>query len=121
MCNLASLLVSLGAQEQAEKLLRESLALSETHADWHPYQWVIQSNLATVLTQQGKMEDAAILLERLIVEQQEVFGPNHPQVLLAQSSLANLRISQGQLEPASQVLDALMQAIDGELSEQHPL
>jgi tetratricopeptide (TPR) repeat protein len=85
--NLAMTYVDLGRLDEAEPLMRRSVAGHAKTAPDHPHRLLGLNGLAVLLYRQGKFADAAAQAETLVGLQQTGFGADHPQTLVTENLL----------------------------------
>jgi Flp pilus assembly protein TadD len=61
------------------------------------------NNLAVVLTQRGKYEEAEQIFRQTLSLREKVSGKKHPDTLLSLNNLASVLKSQGKYEEAEQI------------------
>src|SRR5690606_35975792 len=87
------------AYRGAERLHREGLAICRELAPQAAGELAAStSNLGASLVLQGKVDDAAPLIEEALLRYRERFGPNHPDVAAVLSNLGDAHVQIGELE-----------------------
>jgi tetratricopeptide (TPR) repeat protein len=82
-------------------LYRQALALGEKVLDQeHPGTLTSMSNLASLLMNQGKYDDAEPILRQTLALREKALGQEHPGTLIRMNNLAFLLTSQGKYEEA---------------------
>jgi hypothetical protein len=64
----------------------------------HPSTICAMHNLANILGDQGRLEEAASILVEVVSRMQRILGPKHPWTLVAQNNLTRILHSQGGFE-----------------------
>ncbi len=86
----------------------------------HPSVAITLNNLAIVHWEEGRLEEAAALLERALAIREEAFGPEHFQVAQSLSNLGELEWSRGRLGEAEALYRRAMAIKDETLEPDHP-
>ena len=103
--NLGHLLQVTGRMEDAEPLIRRSLAISEkSYGPEHPTVAVRLNNLAKLLHETDRLVEAEPLLRRALAITEASNDPDHPTVATRLSNLAQLLTATGRLDEAEQML-----------------
>ena len=101
----------------AERLHREALAICRELAPQAAGELAAStSNLGASLVLQGKVDEAAPLIEEALLRYRERFGPNHPDVAAVLSNLGDAHVQIGELERGLELLHealALKQRVFG--------
>ena len=114
--NLANMLVDLGDVEQGEVIMRESLDMAyQVLGDKRPETLIIEYNLAELLNNQGRHQEALEWAISTASKKAEAFGEDHIYTLLSQDnwaiSLSGLEQHQEAAEKHQQVVDAMLTKI----------
>jgi serine/threonine protein kinase len=114
--------MKLGLYPEAERHFQVARTL---HARWigsdAPETLCSMHNLALVLRQQGKLEEARQLNEELLGQRRKVLGEDHPATLAVVGNLAEVLRHQGKLEEAQQLNEELLERERKVLRDAHPL
>lgn len=118
--NLGGLLADVGREDEAEAMLRRSVAYHEAlYKGEHPYQAFAMKNLSDVLMHRGKFEEAESTLagaQRILEEQ---LGPEHPNVAVVISSRAVMLAEQKLYEQAVDAYETAIERISASLGADH--
>jgi tetratricopeptide (TPR) repeat protein len=131
MQNLALLLSEVGALEEANGLYRGSLegyehALaaapvgSPQHTQIQGYVMSTVCNLANLLAEQGRFEEAEPLYRRALDGFERSLGAMHPSTLSTLNGLAILLAEQGHHEEAIELFRRALDGYEGLLGAEHP-
>lgn len=118
-CNLASLYIAQGRYEEAEDLLRQSLAC----AIWGPQtKWRLyySGTLARAYHAQGKYEQALELYKTILESQRVVMGPDHADTAESMAGLARVNMSQGDHGKAEPLLEKALEVATRYWGTSHP-
>ena len=87
--------------EEAEPLMRRSLAINEqSFGPTHPSVGINLNNLALLLDATGRYEEAELLMRRSLLIEEQNHGSEHPNVAIQLSNLALLLKKTNRLEEA---------------------
>ena len=78
------------------------------------------NNLASLLQDQGQLEEAAPLYRRALAACERTLGAEHPHTLTSVNNLASLLKAQGQLEEAAPLFRRALAARERTLGAEHP-
>ena len=78
------------------------------------------NNLASLLKDQGKLDEAEPLYSEALAAKREVLGERHPDTLAGMNKLASLLRSQGKLDEAEPLYREALAAMMEVLGERHP-
>eukprot|EP00240_Pyramimonas_obovata_P001945 CAMPEP_0118921064 /NCGR_PEP_ID=MMETSP1169-20130426/450_1 /TAXON_ID=36882 /ORGANISM="Pyramimonas obovata, Strain CCMP722" /LENGTH=452 /DNA_ID=CAMNT_0006861715 /DNA_START=101 /DNA_END=1459 /DNA_ORIENTATION=+ len=121
---LADLCYHTGRFQEAEPLLRQSLAIAEVHEELGPDHIEtakIVNNLGNVLRKLGKTEEARPLLERALKQTTEIFGRVHQHTDIARANLVELLDELGHAVAKVGALNILQKSLeDDEAAEEGP-
>ncbi len=107
--NLASLYAVTGREEEAEKLLRESLNIYKTKFGGnHVNTANAQVDLGNLLRSAGKLEESFGLLTKAYSSQGESLGENHPKTIKTLEGLAIVNWLKGDVETSKTQFDEVM-------------
>ncbi len=116
--NLGRLLYDLGDYPTAERHLRDALAMWQRLGD-QPRVVLGRRNLATLLVQSGRPEEAMKLHRQIIADQQRLFGNRDLEVGVSLYSLAVLRRNLGMLGEAESLLHQALSIFEEKLGPHH--
>jgi eukaryotic-like serine/threonine-protein kinase len=88
----------------AERVAREAAELLKPLPELHPDRVIADSFLGDALLYGGRLEEAAVLMERTIAAQRRIYGPANSFVADALSSLAEVRAAQNNVLEAETLL-----------------
>jgi tetratricopeptide (TPR) repeat protein len=92
---------ALGLYGPAERQLRRAVELRRVQlGDEAPETLISLDDLALVLREQGRFDEATEIAERTLAVRSRIFGPDHPDTLTAAGTLAAVYASLGRLGPA---------------------
>jgi tetratricopeptide (TPR) repeat protein len=112
---LASLLQSRGQLEDAERLFRRSVSLTESHSGAQPWELADSLNLlAQLRLDRGDRREAASLASRALKLGEKGLGPRRSELARILNTLAEVRLQEGRIDDA----DALLRRAD-RLAELH--
>ena len=97
---LASLLKSQGSYDEAEHVLRDLLALTETTKSRDDELISIKASIGLNLSSSGRLEEAAEILEETLSQYTTKYGDNNRNTMIAQNNLACCYQSQGRFYDA---------------------
>jgi tetratricopeptide (TPR) repeat protein len=121
MSNLAQVLNREGKYEEAEAMLRQTLAIGEkVLGREHPDTLASMNNLALVLDSQGKYEEAEAMHRQTLAIGEKVLGHEHPSTLMSMSNLAGVLGSQGMYEEAEAMHRQTLARREKVLGHEHP-
>jgi hypothetical protein len=66
--------------------------------DEHPDTIIAMSNLASTLSEQGQLEEAAAMQKEVLEKRQQILGDEHPHKIIAMSNLDATLSDQGKLD-----------------------
>lgn len=121
LADKASISMTLGRNEQAADLLRESLPILESH--YEPLSdrvLIARHNLATVLGNLGRMEEAVDMLRDIFAARVEALGPRHPNTLSTMNNLATNLVELSRYSEAEPILRTTLRMRTETLGEGHP-
>ena len=119
--NLAILLESSAAYEEARRLYERALAISEdVLGPEHPDTAACLSNLAGLLHSTGAHEEARPLYERALAILEKVLGPEHPDTATGLNNLAVLLQSTGTHEEARPLFERALAIREKVQGPEHP-
>lgn len=87
---------------EAEKPLRQALAISETIQESEISTDL--NNLAVLLKETGDLDEAERLMEKALAIDKDIWGPDHPQVAICLSNLATLRLKRERFNDAQSMM-----------------
>ena len=119
--NLANVLNATGQSERAEALMRKMH--EQAIALWDPaHQHVVtlEYNLAELLSQQTRFDEARIVAEQTLATKRDAFGDNHPLTLLTMDNLAVALAGLGQHDEALTLHNQALDALADQLGTEHP-
>lgn len=109
------------AQGQAAEAERGLRALIAAQPDADPVQALTaRHNLAAVLQQQGRLDEALTLADDVLARRIAQFGEDHPQTLYSRNQIASLRQLRGEPEQAEAAFRAVLDARRRVLGPHHP-
>lgn len=106
--SLASVLLDMGRYEQAEKELREVVSGWESNAGTLEA-LTARANLAQVVAEQGRLDEAIVLLRAVDERASRALGLAHPTSVAARSNLAELLRRRGEEAEALAMSDELVE------------
>jgi len=107
---------------QALACFEESLSLRQRGVgEDHPDTLASKSNLAGVLRQQGRLDEAQFLEECIVEARERLLGPEHPDTLAARANLAATLALQGRSAEALVMQDKVLDAYVRLLGSEHLL
>jgi serine/threonine protein kinase/tetratricopeptide (TPR) repeat protein len=113
--NLGLVLRDGGKKTEAEKVIREALAMArEIFGNDHPDTGVSLKNLASVLRDQGKLAEAERSARESVAAHKKVSGMFHPSTVSTLSLLLDILRREGKLDDALEVCRDLVTATKGE-------
>jgi len=116
---LGQLELAAGNYARAEALLGELLDIERQHlGPQHMYTIGTQLKLASAVEGQGRIDEAAVIVEEAVALMHGTQGPDHQETLLAEKHLAALRAAQGRAEEARNLLLELLPPLSEQLGEQ---
>jgi tetratricopeptide (TPR) repeat protein len=95
-------------------------ACSETLGETHPDTLGSMSNLAVLLSSQGKLSEAEPLYRDALRCWRETLGETHPETLSSMNNLGNLLWQQGKLSDAEPLYRDVLRCRRETLGESHP-
>ena len=108
-------------RETLGHMLRDALRCRrETLGDTHPDTLAPMNNLANLLSDQGKLDEAEPLFRDVLRCRRETLGDTHPHTLVSKSNLAGLLIDQGKLDEAEPLLLEALRGRREILGYRHP-
>jgi tetratricopeptide (TPR) repeat protein len=118
--NLAALLGEMGRYAAAEAELRVVLE------GWEHHPGALEAittgaNLAQVMAEQGRLDEAVARLERVIVDARAALGPGHPTTVTARTNLVEFHRRQGNEGASLEVGAALVDECRAALGASHDL
>ncbi len=109
------------AQGQAAEAERGLRALIAAQPDADPAQALTaRHNLAAVLQQQGRLDEALAIAEDVLARRIAQFGDDHPQTLYSRNQIASLHQQRGEPEQAEAMFRAVLEARRRVLGPHHP-
>ena len=112
---------SLMSGREAETMNRQKLKLSEeVLGKTHPSTLTTMSNLAGVLSSQGKYAEAETMNRQTLELSEEVLGKTHPSTLTTMSNLAGILSSQGKYAEAETMDRQTLELSEEVLGKTHP-
>ncbi|MEU0483513.1 tetratricopeptide repeat protein [Streptosporangium sp. NPDC006013] len=118
---LAAILRELG-EEEAERLLREALAVFEEH--FGPEHYEVAStlnNLAAFQYTRGDLEAAEATYRKVLTIKEELLGENHPELAVALNNLAATLRGSGRPKEAVTFLERALNLLDGVVERDQPV
>lgn len=116
--NTANALAFVGRYAEAEQLVREAIALSESvQGELHPNTIIRRSNLGLILQQRGKTDEALALFERCLADAVKVWPENYTQIDSMMALRARALLSLGRINDALLEYQAAVEMVknrDGE-------
>jgi eukaryotic-like serine/threonine-protein kinase len=119
---LAALEIEAGEHAAAERLLRQTRALLEAHAErgpYHPETIATMGDLALVYNRGARNAEAEALQREVVARQTRVFGAESPPVANSLNNLATIQAHRGDLEGAARSFDAVRRLHARLLGPQH--
>jgi tetratricopeptide (TPR) repeat protein len=118
---IAMYLDSSGRYGEAEKLYKQTLAVSEKQlGSEHPDTLTIMHNLAVVYDSQDRHSEAKTHFKHVLALQEKRLGLEHPDTLRTMHSLANVYYSQGRHSEAEKQLKHVLALREKQLGLEHP-
>ena len=109
-----------GLHREAEGLAREAVALElRFHPDSAQLSFA-EGSLAAVLMEQGRLREAAPLVDHALRLRRQRLGPNHTSTVRALEQLAELRERSGQKKEAEEIYAQALAMRRQKLGDQHP-
>ena len=111
-----------GEFEDAERYLRESLALRETIFGEQPHPDLSENlnNLALLLMESGRYDESEALYRNAMAMNQQLYGDKHPSVATGLNNLGMLYRAQGELDKAAQTYREALAMNRALFGEAHP-
>jgi eukaryotic-like serine/threonine-protein kinase len=116
---LAMLRAQQGRWDEAEKLMREGIALSDAQPN-DPDRGVEQVNLGEILQKLSRNDEAEAALRLGIAQHTRILGPTHPLTLGARKELALVLIQQRRFDEGDREYRETIDLYKATLGEQHP-
>lgn len=88
--------------------------------DAHPHTLATLNNLAGVLKEQGRLDEAEPMYRRALETLERVNGEQHPNTLAAMNNLATLLVDLGRLDDAEPLFRGALRRLREVLDEGHP-
>lgn len=118
---LSTALLKQGLLDEAEPVLRQSLALHEqTRGPAHPETIAIVNNLAGVLHAREALAEAEPLYRRALAGFEQVHGPDHPETLACLGDFVELLNARGDLAAAESLCREALTRRERTLGPDHP-
>ena len=104
LAEMSNLLVWSDDLPGAERAAREAVSIYETVPKSHPDRVMADYYLADILFYRGRIDDAAALFERALVEQRNLYGSANSTVADTLASLAQVRLAQNNMGEAEKLI-----------------
>ncbi|KAL8907437.1 MAG: hypothetical protein Q9207_001407 [Kuettlingeria erythrocarpa] len=78
------------------------------------------SNLASTLSDQGRLDEAASMKQEVLEKRRRILGDEHPDTITAMKNLANTLSDQGQLDKAASMQQEVLEKTRRILGDEHP-
>ncbi len=109
-----------GDLAEAESLTEEAIEIAvEVYGDFHSETLTLRRNLARVLAQSDRFEDALLVREDVLEAYLEMFEEPHVEIARAHYELGGLQIERGDLPAAEQSLRAGIDGFRESIGEEH--
>jgi serine/threonine-protein kinase len=90
-----------GELEEAERVVRESLALgTRLYGERHYNNTSRMSKLVAILREQGRQDEAAVVADEIVAIRREALAPHHPMLMFALHGAARQNLLAGRLDRA---------------------
>ena len=119
--NLAAMLKDTNRLEEAEVLMRRSLAINEAaFGEQHPTVATDRNNLAMLLQETNRIGEAEPLMRRALETDVAAYGERHPVVAIRLNNLAQLLKDTNRVEEAEPLMRRALEIDEAAYDERHP-
>ncbi|HEY1554448.1 MAG TPA: serine/threonine-protein kinase [Kofleriaceae bacterium] len=109
-----------GHSAEAQARYEKALTLAAPLGEDHEATLTTLNQLATVLMQRGKLEDARKAYERVLASRERTFGKDHPDVASALNNVGNVYRREGKYDDAKRAYQRALEIRVAALGPDHP-